>query len=332
MFAEILARVFLVLNFGINTNKEMISYLKNTQDMLSKITHSNPAPIARFAKIRAHPYFGYVNDWEDEISIENKIFNRQGFRSEFDYPYKKQSEKEFVVGIFGGSLASMLASHLQKNLILIEKLKSKPVLKNKKIIILNFAFGAYAQPQQFHVASSYIKSIDLLINIDGFNEIRYQNPSMPQNFPAFSEVLFNSNLDNKIDLLIQFSQASIRRKLINVFSFSPIDQIAVAHLIWRTFDSILNFKNQAIPLQIKDSNKKYLISHKDFAKTSSENWSYYIKMMSIISKGNSVPSVFFIQPNQHLKKSKPLSKEEKIKFFDAKLEMLVNDGYRELLY
>ena len=97
--------------------------------------------------------------------------NNYGFMSYYDYPYKKK-ENDFVVGIWGGSVAFWMSIMGKDSLI---KYLQKH-FKQKNIVILNFAQGGMKQPQSLSILS-YFHSIgqkfDAAIFLDGVNEIWY---------------------------------------------------------------------------------------------------------------------------------------------------------------
>ncbi|MDQ2096531.1 MAG: hypothetical protein QQW96_02600 [Tychonema bourrellyi B0820] len=128
---------------------------------------------------RLHPFFGYVMK---QGSFANKRINlkvnRQGFFSQQEYPFTKTSKNQFIVGIFGGSVANNLAVDEYESRMLSRKLKSYPEFANKEIVVLNFANGGYKQPQQLLVLNYFLalgQEFDMVVNIDGFNEVALAN-------------------------------------------------------------------------------------------------------------------------------------------------------------
>ena len=61
---------------------------------------------------RVHPYFGFVlapSTLSAAERAERGIgLNNYGFGSPYNYPYRPRSERELVVGVFGGSVAAKL--------------------------------------------------------------------------------------------------------------------------------------------------------------------------------------------------------------------------------
>ena len=125
-----------------------------------------------------HPYFGYT----DKAGIQHRLpylqtahaANNFGFASIYNYPFKKENPNQFIVGVFGGSVAANYAFFEIERRLLAAALKQLPAMADKEIIILPFAIGGYKQPQQLLVLSYFLsigQEFDLVINIDGFNEV-----------------------------------------------------------------------------------------------------------------------------------------------------------------
>lgn len=131
----------------------------------------DPSEADELTRFRFHPYFGVVQKPGQRIHT-TLIANNCGFSTRHDFPYLRGSDSEFIVGIFGGSVAEMFADVALDHFR--EQLEQIPALKGREIIILNFARGAYKQPQQLLVLTYFLslgQSFDLVINLDGFNEV-----------------------------------------------------------------------------------------------------------------------------------------------------------------
>jgi hypothetical protein len=123
---------------------------------------------------RLHPYFGFVN----RPSAPALNTNNYGFVSGHDYPYERRRPEEYVVGLFGGSVAAALArfeaEHGVLAPLLAETLGRLPSGRPREVTVLNFAHAGYKQPQQLLVYD-YFRALglelDLVVNVDGFNEI-----------------------------------------------------------------------------------------------------------------------------------------------------------------
>src|SRR5262245_31654084 len=129
-----------------------------------------------------HPYFGPTHrpglpfDVPAEMRTgeadEAVATNNFGFPSRVNYPFSKTSDRQFVIGIFGGSVGAYFcrlgAARLE------ESLRRSGSFNNREPVTLCFSHEAYKQPQQLLVLSYFLsigQPFDLVINIDGFNEV-----------------------------------------------------------------------------------------------------------------------------------------------------------------
>lgn len=144
------------------------------------------APKQRDVTERLQPFFGYVLRPKAYVHAEDLglAVNNYGFFAQADYPYVPQEARdEFVIGVFGGSVASGVATFGVLNDArridgLVSALHRVDALSDKRIKILNFANGGYKQPQQLLILSYFLslgQHFDLVLNIDGFNEVALSN-------------------------------------------------------------------------------------------------------------------------------------------------------------
>ena len=139
--------------------------------------HAEKALTQNRARVRevVHPYTGFVVLGETAVpgcytggyECLQKV---QGFA---DLPMPKRSDSELHVAILGGSVAVGTVNGTAPNLY-ARLLGRLPQFQGKKINIHNLALGGYHQPQQL-MSLAYYYSIgaefDLVINLDGFNEV-----------------------------------------------------------------------------------------------------------------------------------------------------------------
>jgi hypothetical protein len=160
---------------------ETLFYLNKPTYELIKDDETNRALTPK----RIHPYFGYVDEpgwqraednfWED-VEPGLKTINNQGLGSDYDYPFVKGNENQYVIGIFGGSVAERFALLTRDRLI--ENLQQDNFFSDKEIVVLNFAKAGYKQPQQLLLLTYFLsigQEFDLVINIDGFNEVAFSH-------------------------------------------------------------------------------------------------------------------------------------------------------------
>lgn len=124
-------------------------------------------------KLESHPYFGF----------ESKKIRQ------FEKLQNELHPNDFVIGILGGSVAKMFANYVTKRPEYFDKLREAiPSFGDKNLRIANLAMGAAKQPQQFFIATYFLDQLDLVINIDGFNDASPGHflPVYPLEFPLLS--------------------------------------------------------------------------------------------------------------------------------------------------
>jgi hypothetical protein len=97
--------------------------------------------------------------------------NQLGFMSPID-DYRSLDDSDFVIGIFGGSVASGIANRGADE-IRDRLVRARPDLAGK-LKILNLAIGGYKQPQQLMTLNEMVLlgvPFDYVVNIDGLNEV-----------------------------------------------------------------------------------------------------------------------------------------------------------------
>ena len=287
-----------------------------------------------------HPYFGFV----DKAGIEHRLpylqsanpGNNFGFASGYRYPFKKQNPNQFIVGIFGGSVAANYSFFETDRRILAAALNQLPALANKEIIILPFAVGGYKQPQQLLVLSYFLsigQEFDLAINIDGFNEVslaymNYQHgieSSMPSDFILLPMVKLATGDLSKDELELTLAILKEKEDLANSTSSLAAASTATAYeLAWlRSRYLIRGYRENIVKLdQLRvakgRSEQTFMqipagptISADEALKQMAGRWSASSLMMKHLLDQRNIPYFQFIQPNQYAETRRVFSEKEK---------------------
>ena len=129
-----------------------------------------------------HPYFGPTHrsgipfDLPPELAtadaVETVATNNFGFPSAVNYPFVKSDDRQFVIGIFGGSVGAYFcrigAARLE------QRLRQSSAFANRNLVTLCFSHEGYKQPQQLLLLNYFLsigQTFDVVVNIDGFNEV-----------------------------------------------------------------------------------------------------------------------------------------------------------------
>jgi hypothetical protein len=130
-----------------------------------------------------HPYFGPTHRQGYPFDIPEPLresptsparvpTNNFGFASTHNYPFVKTSPNQFVIGMFGGSVGAWFCQVGARRMV--EDLKAHAFFKTREIVPLCLSHEGYKQPQQLLVLSYFLsigQTFDLVLNIDGFNEV-----------------------------------------------------------------------------------------------------------------------------------------------------------------
>jgi hypothetical protein len=257
----------------------------------------------------AHPYFGYESSTmrasEDLLS--------------------QRTANDFVVGILGGSVAGSFAEYCIRNPSLFDSLTNViPALREKTLRIVNLANGGYKQPQQFFVATYFMDKLDLLINLDGFNDATpgHLLPVYPLDFPTLSAQFYGRASQGGIWPMLGRSARWLYRKMNDAplsWKFPGLSRSSLYFLSWY-------YAHDLLYRVVKVSESAYYA--KEFGSHQSEAlrntppkqitedliaiWKKYTTLEDdLVRKRTGKLVFFFLQPNQYLKGSKPFSDEEK---------------------
>jgi hypothetical protein len=268
-----------------------------------------------------HPYMGFV-------SIPHPNYNDFCFPG--INPVTKKSKDKIHLVIMGGSVAKDIYNYTGERII--RKLKESPKFKGKEIDIVVFALGGFKQPQQL-MALNYFMALgaeyDIIINIDGFNEIvlpysdnlpNHVFPSYPRHWNIYSR----KKLDSKVTLLMG-KQAVIKNNINDGKHFmggSIIKNCNFSLFIWKIIE---NKRNQDLASlesllrnAVENSESDYqstgiYTTVKDtleFMKEQAKFWSTSSRQIAYLEKPAGFEYYHFLQPNQYAEGSKVMTREE----------------------
>ena len=299
--------------------------------------------------IRIHPFFGFVTRLVREEEPKNYEFS-----SNYDYPAIKSHKDQLIIGVFGGSVAANFSNLQQQSQILANSLKQLPSFANKEIIVLNFAQAGYKQPQQLLVLNYFMalgQEFDMVINIDGFNEVALSNlnnqsglavhqPSIQHIMPLVR--LANNSLSfEEMETVVNIR--ALRNRLL--FARERLDSCSFAscyvfnlfvYKYWRNLDreETLRFETQR---QLKNDSSSFnaedsliymypfnapLSEEKAFAEMA-EVWANSSRAIAKIMESQNGWYFHFIQPNQYYPTQRVFTEEEK------KLAIVIDHPYAE---
>lgn len=285
------------------------------------------------ARYELHPYFGHT------FFRGVAPANNNGFFADVDYPYARR-EHELVVGVFGGSVAMQVAAAgdaLAASLA--------PALRERgydRVKVLSFAVGAWRQPQIFNALIYYLDTVDVVIELDGFNEtiqlIPAQLRAYPASYPAsdvFRPLASASSSPYETArlgkaLLAHENAAYVTRAL----DGSMLRRSMLAHLVWRAYADRYRATVAALRVTTDAGADEWGGVEPGEA---SERIARYLRLYgrlvrdaALASAAEGKPYFHFVQPNQHPRGAKPLTDEERERFLTPPWVDVLTPYYAEL--
>lgn len=317
-------------------NGATVFYWSTLQDRRNKLIENHAAnipaalsedPVIAGDSMVPHPYLGFTRD-----PLRDASTNQYGFRGRETNPLQRRSPDKVIIGIAGGDVAEQF---FHDGLPALRTLLNKSAsFATKQFVFVNLACPSYKQPQQL-MAVNYMLALgaefDILINIDGFNEVALNeaenaihkvSPVFPRNW-----YLLNSNIpDPYLRQLVgheEYLQSEIA-SLASAMSIAPLRFSATWNTIWSirhrhlTADcielqnKIRTYSNQSqvtIPFWI--SGPKLNESPEDDGHTNLLVWAESSLQLHYLCRENHTRYYHFLQPSPYVVGSKPMEAAER---------------------
>jgi hypothetical protein len=272
-----------------------------------------------------HPYFGFVAD-----PYQNKPMWKV---SDFGFlmsgnvnPIVKKSPDKVIVGCFGGSLGGVIYPYLK------EVLEQHSTDIGKQFVVINFAAGGYKQPQQLMILNYLLAlgaEFDFVINLDGFNDIvlaptenapNHVNPFFPRGWDRRTANIISPATVRLVGL-VEVTKRS-REKWAYTFRKHHLYLSPTLFLLWQSqdqrrartiYDANQNIKTESAKSQtftMKGPPYSYsdeTLLYNDLAQV----WKRCSVQMKTLCDANGAHYYHFLQPNQYVPGSKPMTEEER---------------------
>ncbi|MEG3906838.1 hypothetical protein [Microcoleus sp. Pol12B5] len=318
-------------------HKQFFYTRENTQDKSALGINLEGVRLNQSIVERFHPFLGFIQQPGPDFRPGFKV-NNYGFISPYDYPLKKTKKNQFIIGVFGGSVASNYGVFEVQNKILPQYIKQLPGLKDKEFIILSFATGGYKQPQQLLILNYFLalgQELDMVVNIDGFNEVALSNlnnknqidlamPSIQHILPLTS--LANNSLSTKAmkaTIRIQENKARINQGLERLQNCSlaacdALTSVYVQNLVNNYKTDVIKFEKERTQQKKDDSGSViYINTNKSVLQDSlafeqmAQNWVKSSIFMHKVLSASNVPYFHVLQPNQYYQTKRVFGEAEK---------------------
>ena len=295
-----------------------------------------------------HPYVGYVHSPNAGVNSYGMLSNS------FSAPYKK-TEGEFVIAVIGGSVASRFASDLEQNHYLHQALvELNPAFATKKTVVIPLSVGGYKQPQHLFALQHALLlgfEFDLVINLDGYNDLvmatlNYEqgiNPTFPSGFHMAVLGQLAKGIDYKLaksladiydrykseyDLLTRMKATLFRQsRFINLLAFLGMKYNK--NLLEKAHYDVVQDAQKETPIEFKGPAFDKQV---DKYKVAVDIWKKASIQTHAICKANDIKYLHVLQPNQYVKGSKILSKnEKKVAYIESSWSNIAKSAYQLLI-
>jgi len=276
-----------------------------------------------------HPFVGFVYDPSAKAGVRN--ISPQGFPVLPGDEEAPANVQRFHVAIFGGSVAEGFCWVGRE--AFVKEIRSSPRVRGKAIVFHCFAMGGYKQPQQLmalNYALSLGEPIDLAINIDGFNEValaiaeNLKNgtyPFYPRRWSARVEGAPAIESLRLIGRIESWKEERLRKA--SLCAARPLAWSPACHLLWSALDRGLARRELAAEQELarlQPRAESFVARGPVFAdrprpqvcRVLAEHWSRSSTLMSDLCRARGITYLHFLQPNQYLPGSKPMSREEEL--------------------
>ncbi|MFT5052902.1 MAG: hypothetical protein ACI8QZ_004340 [Chlamydiales bacterium] len=293
-------------------------------------TTATPSPGQTQRTEVLHPYVGFLSELDtgvasaDQVGLDNTEFYDPAS------PLYHPSAERLVVGVTGGSVAVQFGTGPGAD-ALRQLLLEDPGLEAKQLLIVNLAANGFKQPQQL-LAVTYALSLgahfDLVLNIDGFNEVALHaaenaKKSVHPSYPRGWYFRAGNSPDPEI-LPVLGTVASAERDRLELaraaetsaWRWSPIFQ-----LIWYSRDRALERRISTQKTLLRRARPKRrdprrtgppieFATDTDLYRYLVARWADSSRQMQRLCTSNGTRYLHFLQPNQYVAGSKALSPEE----------------------
>ena len=292
-----------------------------------------PPPITLYQQQRMpHPFYGLLHYYPyHELSV---------------MPPRPEREDTVVIALLGGSVAAQVRPYLRRALYRYFRDNNLP----RRPVIFDGAVSGFKQPQQLVVVANALLlggHFDLIVNLDGFNEshvtfLSYKEggafPFFPLAWPLMLDLTTEESLLVGRIAALRAEQADLqRRRALSPFRHTALYGIVNRYrqeqgerqIIQRHHD--LAAAQSAYSLE-KRGPRRAFAEDAAFQQAAARVWYRGSRLLAAVAQVAEADYYHFLQPNQYVPNSKPLSAAELADFYRAgsRQERIVGEIYPRL--
>lgn len=282
-----------------------------------------------------HPYLGYVIPPRPIAQSDFNTLEAYGFGPNSGPLIRNADPDTVVVAVVGGSVAKQFVESGGSN-TLVTRLQQSPAFAGKRFVVTAPTNYGYKQPQQL-LAIAYLLSqgahFDMIINIDGFNEVAMSTSNALGGVNAEYPWMWRwrvQPLDAEPSVRLSIGElALMRRDLNNALRQARQHWSATVRLLSsvraRIVATQLAKKEAEFPaaraaqLQTSFMVQGPLVATTETAAIvlhAAQQWRQNADQLAALAEGNNIALYHFLQPNQYDIGSKPMDDAERAKVYD----------------
>jgi hypothetical protein len=309
------------------------------------------APTAATSLVRAgrnpkqgyliHPYLGFVYDGRDSQAV-----NAQGFIG--PDLLDNTDPENFNVVIVGGSVAGNFFAMGWD--VLRQSIAALPAVQGRTVNVFCLAIPGYKQPQPL-LAVAYALSlgarIDLLINIDGFNDVVLPGHDLvpagvSPHYPMFWSDMTDGFADAKARKLLGRLALWDELGLAWAQGAAHVSFSRTALVLWHLGDDLIRTREQAVLARLQEravasparpAGADPGMPPAAVLAQAADIWLRSSLALAELARGSGFAYIHVLQPNQYPEGAKPLTAREQAEAIssDPAFGEAVRQGYRELV-
>lgn len=278
-----------------------------------------------------HPYLGIVyqpRQQDLQQQGDQLRITEYGFL-DHQSPLRKRASDRVVIAITGGSVARQLTNNASE--VLERELSKIPLFQGKRFEFVRLAIDGNKQPQQLMTLNYLLMlggEFDLIINLDGVNEIALPvmdnaksgvAPAFPRKWGMVTAAAVSRDLMRLLGYEISLITAQRDQALWmdqSLIRYSP-----TGCWIWQVRNARLEtlrqeFHQRKLRIMATESTicssgpRQEFETEEQLLNYCAEIWARSSKLMNDLCQANQIHYFHFLQPNQYVPDSKPMSEFE----------------------
>ncbi len=280
-----------------------------------------------------HPYIGFVeqprdNEQARSLGRQNAESEQYGFPRNAHGIFFEPGPDRLVVAVVGGSFSRQIGYGGRR--LIEEGLEASDRFRGRDVIVVALGLGGYKEPQQLMVVNYFLAigmHIDVLVNIDGFNEVVLPvtenakfnvNPFFPRawNIRVADLDPVGIRMRGKIE-----HYRDLRAHQAVVFSRAPWRYSMTCSLVWRLLDRRALRLADRVEVELRDRDWDHggfqaMGPDYDFdsdirlAEDLVRVWRRCSVLLERLARSNGIEYYHFLQPNQYVEGSKRMGGAE----------------------